>query len=31
VNDKKINAQEDLFDNDEIMLGRTKFRFKSIN
>ncbi|MFT3695787.1 MAG: FHA domain-containing protein [Kofleriaceae bacterium] len=30
VNEKKV-AKEDLFDNDEIMLGKTKFKFKSIN
>lgn len=30
VNDRKV-TKEDLFDNDEIMLGKTKFKFKSIN
>ena len=30
VNDKKVQKQ-DLVDNDVIMLGKTNFKFKSIN
>ena len=30
VNDRKV-AKHDLVDNDVIMLGKTNFRFKSIN
>jgi hypothetical protein len=31
VNDRKIQGQHDLFDNDVFTLGKTSFRFKSIN
>jgi hypothetical protein len=30
VNDRKV-AKHDLVDNDMITLGKTNFRFKSIN
>ncbi|MFT3695788.1 MAG: FHA domain-containing protein [Kofleriaceae bacterium] len=31
VNDKKIHTAHELFDNDELLLGKTRFRFKTIN
>jgi FHA domain len=31
VNDRKIQAKQDLVDNDMVTLGKTNFKFKSIN
>ena len=31
VNERKIAGKQDLVDNDMITLGKTNFRFKSIN
>jgi len=31
VNDRKIQGKLDLVDNDMVTLGKTNFRFKSIN
>ena len=31
VNDRKINGKQDLVDNDMVTLGKTNFKFKSIN
>jgi hypothetical protein len=31
VNDRKIQGKQDLVDNDTITLGKTNFKFKSIN
>jgi FHA domain/von Willebrand factor type A domain len=31
VNDRKIQSKQDLVDNDMVTLGKTNFKFKSIN
>jgi len=31
VNDRKISGKQDLVDNDMVTLGKTSFKFKSIN
>jgi hypothetical protein len=31
VNDRKIQGKQDLVDNDMVTLGKTSFKFKSIN
>jgi len=31
VNDRKISGKQDLVDNDMLTLGKTNFKFKSIN
>lgn len=31
VNDRKISGKQDLVDNDMVTLGKTNFKFKSIN
>ena len=31
VNDRKIQGKQDLVDNDMVTLGKTNFKFKSIN
>jgi hypothetical protein len=31
VNDRKISSKQDLVDNDMVTLGKTNFKFKSIN
>jgi pSer/pThr/pTyr-binding forkhead associated (FHA) protein len=31
VNERKIQSKQDLVDNDMVTLGKTNFKFKSIN